>query len=343
MKTLLEYPILKEGYLMRPVTMDDLIPVLELMHICSMAMTGTKEGTLDDLKKEWTSPGFNQETDQRVVVSPQGLIVGFSEVWATDEIPVHPWVWTRVHPDYIGQGFNAALLNWAELRASWVIERVPAKSRVSMWSGSLSTYQPAIDALIAFRMEVIRHSFRMRIEMEQLPPEPLWADGITLRTFDGSDQQLKAIYTTDDEAFQDHFGYVAEPFESGFEKFRHFMTNNETFDPELWFLAMDGDEIAGIALCRKRSHDEKDVGWVISLAVRRPWRKRGIGLALLQHSFRAFWERGKHKVGLGVDAENLTGALRLYEKAGMHVHHQFDLYEKELRPGKELSKITLED
>jgi ribosomal protein S18 acetylase RimI-like enzyme len=83
------------------------------------------------------------------------------------------------------------------------------------------------------------------------------------------------------------------------------------------------------------------MGWVGSLGVLRPWRKRGLGLALLRHSFNEFYRRGKRKVGLGVDAQNLTGALRLYENAGMHVHKAFDQYEKELRPGQELSVQSL--
>ncbi|KAA0260059.1 MAG: hypothetical protein EDM79_18925, partial [Chloroflexi bacterium] len=72
-----------------------------------------------------------------------------------------------------------------------------------------------------------------------------------------------------------------------------------------------------------------------------PWRKHGLGLALLQHSFAEFYKRGKRKAGLGVDAENLTGALRLYEKAGMHVHLAFDTYEKTIREGREISVESL--
>jgi len=121
------------------------------------------------------------------------------------------------------------------------------------------------------------------------------------------------------------------------------MTKYDGFDPTLWFLAMDGDEIAGISLCRPYAYDDPDMGFVNVLAVRRPWRKRGLGLALLRHSFNEFYRRGKRKVGLGVDAENLTGALRLYEKAGMHVHRQYNLYEKELRPGKEISVQSLSE
>jgi ribosomal protein S18 acetylase RimI-like enzyme len=100
---------------------------------------------------------------------------------------------------------------------------------------------------------------------------------------------------------------------------------------------MDEEEVAGICLCRPRSYEDPDLGFINILAVRRPWRKRGLGLALLRHAFNELYRRGKRKAGLGVDAQSLTGALRLYEKAGMYVHHQFDTYEKEIRAGREIS------
>jgi mycothiol synthase len=80
------------------------------------------------------------------------------------------------------------------------------------------------------------------------------------------------------------------------------------------------------------------------LGVRRPWRRRGVALALLQHSFREFYSRGRYKVGLGVDAQSLTGATRLYEKAGMRSDpsRQLVLYEKELRPGLEIRTQSLD-
>jgi ribosomal protein S18 acetylase RimI-like enzyme len=153
------------------------------------------------------------------------------------------------------------------------------------------------------------------------------------------------VYRADNEAFRDHFGFVEAPFEEGFARFKHFMTDYEGFDPTLWFLAMDGRsaEIAGFSLCRPNSYEDPDLGFVNVLGVRRPWRKRGLGLALLHHSFGEFYRRGKRKAGLGVDAENLTGALRLYEKAGMHIHTAFDLYAKEIRPGREISVESLQD
>jgi mycothiol synthase len=97
------------------------------------------------------------------------------------------------------------------------------------------------------------------------------------------------------------------------------------FDPSLWFLAFDGDQLAGVVIGFVRG---AETGWVRGLGVRRPWRGRGLGLALLQQAFAAFYGRGLRTVGLGVDAQSPTGATRLYERAGMHVTERYDTMEK---------------
>jgi mycothiol synthase len=132
-------------------------------------------------------------------------------------------------------------------------------------------------------------------------------------------------------AWKDHWGYVEQPFEDNYRSWAHYW--EEDFDPSLWFLAMDGDQIAGICLCRGRRGEDESLGWVGTLGVTRPYRRMGVGMALLLHAFHELKARGKSRVGLGVDASSLTGATRLYEKAGMRVAERFDLYEKELRPG----------
>ena len=145
----------------------------------------------------------------------------------------------------------------------------------------------------------------------------------------------RAVYEADEETFRDHWGFMPGTFED----WSHWTFEREGFDPSLWFLAMDGAEIAGFALCA----DEKEQGgWVHVLGVRRAWRRRGIGLALLYHAFAEFYRRGIRAVYLGVDAQSLTGATRLYERAGMHVVRQYRSYEKELRAGKELSTQSVE-
>ena len=178
--------------------------------------------------------------------------------------------------------------------------------------------------------------------MEGEPDTPVWPEGISLRPYN-PDRDARAVYEADEEVFQDHFGFIKEDPEEGFEKFMHHMTGDDSYDPSLWFLAVDEkDEIVAICLCRRYGAEDRDAGYVSSLGVKRPWRRQGIAQALLLEAFSEYYKRGKTKVDLGVDAKSLTGATDLYRKAGMFVLRQFDLYEKELRPGKDLSVNTLE-
>jgi len=295
----------------------------------------------EEIRNEWTSPGFDPGEDIRIVFAPDGTQVGYIEVWITAKPPVHPWIWGRVHPDYSREGIGTFLLQWAERHALEAIIELAPDLRFAPRTG---IYHQAKDSLKLFEdmgYSYIRSSYDMLIKMDTMPPEPLWPEGLAIRTYSPGDAE--AVYRTDQDSFRDHFGFVEEPFEEGFTRFKHFMTGHKDFDPSLWWLAFDGDELAGICLCRPQSYENPNAGYVSILGVRRPWRKRGLGLAFLRNAFGEFYRRGKRKVSLGVDAENLTGALHLYEKAGMHVHKQFDIYEKEIRFGKEISVQSLED
>jgi mycothiol synthase len=102
---------------------------------------------------------------------------------------------------------------------------------------------------------------------------------------------------------------------------------------------MDGDEIAGVTLCKTLAGE----GWVNVVGVRRPWRKRGLGLALLRHALAEYQRRGVDKVALSVDAESITGAPRLYGRAGMSVRESYIIHLKELRQGADLGTRLDED
>jgi mycothiol synthase len=335
---------LPKGFTARGASMTDIEPALALINRWSRSVIGRDEAAdAQVVRREWVSPGFDPAEDIRVVFAPNGQMAGYVEVWTIRKPPVHPWIWGRVDPDYEDMGIGTWMLYWAQARALCALDELPADLR---FAPRLGTYREAEKPKKLFEdlgYRHIRSSYQMLIEMNAPVPEPVWPEGVTVRTFN-PERDAEAVYRAQNDSFRDHFGFVEEPFEEGLERFKHFW-GQESLDPSLMFLAMDGSsgEIAGINLCMPHAFDDREMGWVGTLGVLRPWRKRGIGLALLRHSFNEFYRRGKRKVGLGVDAQNLTGALRLYENAGMHVQQTFDQYEKELRAGREISVESLSE
>ncbi len=317
---------LPDGFQLRPPTMDDVAAVTQLTNTLEIAWYGIAEVAQDDVRTEWQSPGFDLANDAWVVIAPNGQLVAFAAVSQLEH--VRTWTEVDVLPDYEGYGIGEHLLRLTEEWARKHIAEAPAHVRVSLQSGVSSLDNAQRQRLERAGYTLVRHSWRMEIEMNEPPSVSAWPEGISIRPFvRGQDE--RTVFNTDEEAFHDHWGHL--PID--FELWEYWTVKRENFDPSLWFLAFDGEQPAGICLCV----NEKDSGWVGTLAVLRPWRRRGLGMALLLYAFDQFYRRGTHKVSLSVDSQNLTGATRLYERAGMHVARQYERYEKELRPGVELS------
>lgn len=323
------------NYIVRPPTMQDLAAVVDLFNTCSTLLIGSPDASVEETRSEWLLPGFDLEKSARLVTAVDGQVVGYVEVWDIEEVPARIWVWGRVHPDHEGQGIGSHLMTWAEARARQAIDRVPADIRVFMQSGTVNGYEPAQNLLAGQGMEIVRHFQIMMTQLDSPPPEPTLPAGVTIRAMI-PDQDERATIEALRDAFKDHWGYIEEPFETEYARWRYFMSQDEAFDPSLWFLAVENDDIVGVSLCRLKSMEDADTGWIERLGVRRPWRQKGIALALLQHSFCELYRRGQKRIALGIDAESVAAPARLFTKAGMMVARQFDFYEKELRHGREL-------
>ena len=330
---------LPEGFTARGATMDDLEPSVRLFNRWSRAVIGRDEfAGVESIYNEWHAPGVDIAEDVRHIFAPNGELVGHVEVWTNARPLVHLELWARLDPDYEDLGIGTWMMRWAEGRA---LRAFPSVRDGLRHTARVSVYRQAQKAQKLFEdmgYQLIRSLYHMLIEMDAPVPETEFPEGVTLRAYDPA-RDAEAVYRAENDAFRDHFGHIESPFEEGFERWKHRREHGGGYDPTLYFIAVDNSsgEIAGTNICRSHSFHDPDCGWVSSLGVRRPWRKRGLGLALLRHSFNEFYRRGKRKVGLGVDAQNLTGALRLYENAGMHVEQAQDFYEKELRPGAEIS------
>ena len=330
---------LPEGFMSRSATLDDVEIVADLFKINALATAGVEDINAEQTLIFWQAPGFNPATDIKLVFTNDRKLTACVEAWIDDKLPVHPFIRACVNPDFMGQGLGIYITTWGEERCRQVIDILPADLRLAVRAMSFSTDQPAHHLLQDRNWIHIRSFYTMRIEMVSAPPVPTWSEGIELRPY--TSENLRAVYSAHREAFRDHFGHVEEPFESELEHFKHNLEGHPQHDPSLWFIAWAGNEIAGYCLCRPSSPSDHEAGFILILGVRKTWRKHGLGMALLQHAFGEFHRRGQMHVELGVDANSLTGALRLYEKAGMHVHSQGDMFEKELRPGREIAVESL--
>ena len=293
---------------LRPASRDDLDAIVALFEASKLAYE-EPYGSEEELRLWLTSPKVDLARDVRLAFEDDRL-VGYVDVDPLGEQPVRWWCDVRVHPDADFARLVPELLGWAERRAG---------------EGILRTWAPA--SLVALRREFeraklrrIRASYRMEIDLSDELPAATFPDGVEVRTLRKGEERV--AYEVHEETFEDSWEHTREPF----EEWQHYLVNTESFDPSLWFLAWARDQPAGVAICRLRS----GIGWVGILGVRRPWRRRGLGRALLLHAFGEFRRRGLPRAALGVDAESLTGANRLYESAGMHVARQLDFFEKTL-------------
>jgi len=324
-----------QGFRIGSVDMDRLEELVALFNRCSQRMFGKNEFTVAEYIVEYEEPGFNLAEDTRVVFAKNDAPVGVVEVWDTGEIPVHPYIWGRVDPEWENRGIGTAMMTWALRRTEKSLQRVPAHMRVSSFSSVPGNYEPGLKLLENLGMRPARRYWQMVIDLDEAPPAPEWPQEISLRPFD-LERDAESVYRAEEESFRDHWGFVEQPFETGFAQWKHHAFNNPEYDPALWFIAMDGEEIAGLARTKAATSQDPDMGWVSILAVRRPWRRQGLGLALLRHAFGVFYRMGKARGGLGVDSGNLTGATSLYTNAGMHVSRVTTSFEFELRPGEEI-------
>ena len=320
-------PILPAGFTARPTTMQDLETVVDIVNASTQADVGKSDATPFTLRRYWQSGDVKLETDTLLIFAPNGQPAGCALFM--EETPPTPYdVDSWVHPQFADRGVGEALLHWLDQRAQQALICAPAGVPVTMEHVYVYAQNRAAQRrLEKFGYRRARIFHRMAIEFDAPPPEPRLLDGIRIRSFRRGVEE-RALYEAFEEAQADEWGHEGLPFEKWLY---YFIEVEEDFDPEAWFLAVEDETIVGYALCRWERAGEPDGSTVRYLGVRTAWRKRGIALALLHASFGAMYRRGKRRAGLGVDATSLTGADRLYKRAGMHVAEETLIYQKVIR------------
>ncbi len=235
-------------------------------------------------------------------------------------------LWT--HPDHRRQGHGTRLLDWAEGRARAAVTAGVGgpPDKPHQFGGAGPDSVPAVAGFAAANgFEPFRYHFDMRRPLGDPIPEAALPEGLEIRPV--TPDHHRPIWKADEEAFRDHWDH-AEPVEGDFERF----FGDPDIDTSLWQIAWDGAEVAGLVINGIYAHENEQtgekVGWLDGVATRRPWRGRGVAGALIARSLAVLRDRGMEIAALGVDAENPTGALRLYESFGFRPRRRWVFYRK---------------
>jgi ribosomal protein S18 acetylase RimI-like enzyme len=255
--------------------------------------------------RSWLRNG-ELDADWFRVLEIGGRVVGYGDILVEPDV---------VQLDVAAPGHWETFFDWAEGEAR---SRGVPRARAYFEAGH------ELEQIVRSRgYRYFRSSFTMEIAFDA-PSTVTVPEGIELRPY--RDEDGVTLRAALNEAF------AADPVwhDVTESNFREFYLGARGYDPALWLLAWDGTDLAGFVLGYPERVGDKDLGWIGTLGVRAAWRRRGLGGALLRSAFNALYERGLRRVGLGVDAENATGALRVYEGAGMHRVGQNDNWELDL-------------
>jgi mycothiol synthase len=275
-----------------------------------------------------TMAGFDPARDV-VLAEVDGTLVGYGWVdWADTTDGLREFrLGGYVHPDWQGRGVGRRLLAWQEAHAG-AHPAAAASTRplvLGSWSSDLNARKRRL--LAAAGYATARYFFEMlrpTLEEIQIPPMP---DGLEIRPVVKDRASKKQLWDADVEAFEDHWG----GFDSSDAAFEAWLVRPH-WDADLWVVAWDGDEVAGAVMNTIYADDNEAFarrrGWLDSVFVRRAWRRRGLGAALVARSLVRLREAGMTEAMLGVDSDNPSGALALYERAGFAVHRRSAAYRK---------------
>ena len=303
-----------EKFFLRLPTPQDIQSVYDLMIRCDLRDVGFPDTDREDLGHEWEQ--INLARDAWLAFDAKGTLQGYCAVLPWGEgarIVIYDNPGTEETDLFLG------LLLMCEKRAVNIIHELnnPAKRGIYTHSSETALHQKSILEEAGYRIK--KYIFNMHKELSGKQPDPELPQGFSIRTtVPGQDEP--AIHALIQEAFD----WRERDYQS-FDEWKKFMIHPDAFNENLWFLAIKDDEIIGTCLCFKQS----DIGWIRQLAVKKPYRKLGIGRALLQRSFQAFKALGLPKAGLSVESVN-ADAVNFYQSAGMYKAVHLDEYVKEV-------------
>lgn len=315
----------------------DLPAMVGVVDAARTAAGGHEAATLEGMTAQYTHLR-NCDLDRDAVVAElDGRLAGYARVEWHDRTSGERAMDTvcNVDPAVRGRGIGGALFAWqAERLENLAGELAPsAPGRPIIAVGYVMGHDPGARSLLEQAgFELARqHCEMIRPDLTGIP-DIAAPEGIAIRGIDPANEALvRRVFEVDEEVFSEHWGGDFDVSDAAYERFRA----NPQVQPELWQVAFSGDEIAGQILnyLDPPAADRSVIGWTESIAVRRPWRRRGVARALLAASLRRVRDAGATKAGLGVDEQNPNEARSLYESLGFRKTIEFLEFHRTLRTG----------
>jgi GNAT superfamily N-acetyltransferase len=295
-------------------------------------------GTLEDRLTQFDDPWSDPATCSLGAFTADGQAAAMARTFMNPhpESDARCYLDADVHPahraPHRGHGLEDFVLDWGEANARQRLSAVPAHLPRKLFHGVNDKLTGNIARLERHGFTPDRYFYRMRRDLRRdlsqpIPDSPL-PDGLTLRVYTPDmSEPFRAAF---DEAFRDHWNY--EPITP--DEWEMFFLKRTSFRPDLTYVVMDGDDIAAFSFNtvspEENARNGIKEGWVAELGTRRPWRKRGLATTLLCATMRAFQAEGLDFATLGVDTQNPTGALGVYERVGFAPVKRFIAFAKSI-------------
>jgi len=298
-----------------------------LIAACKVVDGVERSTSVDDVARTYRHLEHCDPQADMLFAEVDGQVIAYGRLWWDDLLDgvrlYHPFGF--LHPDWRGKGIGTTLWETAEHRAGEIAAGAPKEKLKFLQAEPFDSEKDLVELLKSRGYQPARYETHMVRDLGKPFPEAPLPPGLEVRLV--KPEHLRHIFEASNEAFHDHWGSRDESE----EEYKSQMESPE-FHPELWKVAWDGDQMAGVVHNfvdeKENAEYKRKRGYTEGICTRRPWRKLGLARALLVQSMKMFKEMGFTETALSVDSQNLSGAFRLYEGVGYRKVKQQIIFRK---------------
>ena len=303
----------------RPAQREDL-PQMQQLFIAAQAIDKTEViPSIKQMERLFALLEAEPNSHTILAVTPDGTVAALAFLFPSpDDEEQLIQIDGHVHPNFRQQGLGTQIMEWGEASAKQFLHTKDEDKPRQLITNAMEHHPDRIALFAQQGFQATRYSYTMSRDLDAPLPEKTLPSGLTAVSYT-PDYDIAMMHAFNN-AFAEHWGlYTMTP-----ELWQRRFTATPYFRSDLTTLALDAaGEIAGF--CLSEVHEERNQqrgqkeAWMEAIGVLPQWRKQGIASALMTLAMRQYTAIGMKTVGLDVDTQNPTGALRLYKNLGFTV------------------------